>query len=123
MQICVESKNVRIDQGVRDYIAQRLGVAIGGHRHHIKRATVHLNDENGPRGGFDKRCRIEVVVPGSADVVVTEWHSHLGAAIDRAVERVTRAIIRSIERARTLTRRGDLRDLPAIAQTPSDEHS
>ena len=52
-------------------------------------ARVHLSDVNGPRGGIDKRCQVELHSEGNAPVVVTsiarDWHSALYSALQRAV--------------------------------------
>jgi hypothetical protein len=60
----------------------------------VQRARVHLDDVNGPRGGIDKRCRIELRAPAGRPVVVTsiatDWRCALDAALVRAVRALTR---------------------------------
>ena len=34
--------------------------------------SVRLSDENGPRGGEDKRCRIQITFPGAPSVVIDD---------------------------------------------------
>ncbi len=72
---------------------------------------MKLSDENGPRGGEDKRCRVRVGVDGPQDVVVEDVESDLYIAIDRAADRAGRVVARRLERQRT--RRG--------APQPSDQ--
>jgi hypothetical protein len=54
----------------------------------VPRARVQLHDVNGPRGGVDKRCRIELRTRGAGAVVVTsmarDWHAALDTALARA---------------------------------------
>ena len=71
----------------------------------VPRAHVRLTDVNGPRGGVDKRCRVELRAPGSGTVVVTsiarDWRSALQDAVSRAVRAMRRAWQRARDRARS----------------------
>lgn len=61
---------------------------------------VSLMDQNGPRGGLDKRCRIEVDGGREPEVVTEETHADLHAAINRATERTGRSFARALERVK-----------------------
>ena len=61
---------------------------------------MRLSDINGPRGGRDKRCRIQVPFAGKPNVVIEDTESDLYVAIDRAAERAERAVVRRLERLR-----------------------
>ena len=50
----------------------------------IQRVVMRLSDINGPRGGADKRCHLQVVLAGLPDVVVEDIEADLYVAIDRA---------------------------------------
>jgi hypothetical protein len=54
------------------------------------RVRVHLSDINGPRGGIDKRCQVELITDGGKPVVVTslakDWFSALQSASARAAQ-------------------------------------
>ena len=54
---------------------------------------------NGPRGGKDKRCCIQVPFPGTRNVVIEDTEADLYVAIDRAADRAARAVSRRLERA------------------------
>jgi predicted RecB family endonuclease len=64
------------------------------------RVRVHLSDINGPRGGIDKRCQIEMITDGGKPVVVTslakDWYSALQSALTRA----TRSLLHNWQRSR-----------------------
>jgi ribosome-associated translation inhibitor RaiA len=62
---------------------------------------VRLSDENGPRGGRDKRCRIRVGIAGAQSVVIEDTEADLTVAIDRAAERAARVLVRRLERQRS----------------------
>ena len=55
----------------------------------VPRVKMYLPDVNGPRGGVDKRCQVQLLANGRPDVVVTsvarDWCSALQSALGRAV--------------------------------------
>lgn len=67
----------------------------------VPRARVHLDDVNGPRGGVDKRCRIELRAPAGGPVVVTSMATDWRRALDAALARAVRALMRWWQRRRT----------------------
>ncbi len=82
----------------------------------IARARIQLADMNGPRKGVDKMCQIELATTGSGTVVVTataeQWHS----ALDDALQRASRMLLRHRQR-RSVRGRATLRRLDAIETT------
>lgn len=64
----------------------------------VQRVRIMLSDVNGARGGIDKRCHVEMrTLTGSTVVVVamaTNWH----AAVDLALDRASRTLLRSWRR-------------------------
>ncbi len=62
---------------------------------------MRLSDINGPRGGADKRCHLQVVLDGLPDVVIKDTEANLYVAIDRATDRAERTLVRKIDRQRT----------------------
>ncbi len=80
------------------------------------RARVCLTDLNGPRGGQDKQCRVELNMPGSAAVVVTAVAPDWIRALDKALARAAQAFWR-------LRRRGSAARRRAAANFASMEDS
>lgn len=66
----------------------------------VPRARVCLSDLNGPRGGVDKRCRVELRAAGTSPVVVTSVARHWRSALDAALSRAARALLRLWQRER-----------------------
>jgi ribosome-associated translation inhibitor RaiA len=65
---------------------------------------MRLSDINGPRGGVDKCCRLQVVLDGLPDVVVEDIETDLYVAIDRAASRAGRTSRRRLTRWREKAR-------------------
>jgi ribosome-associated translation inhibitor RaiA len=78
----------------RDVAVRRVQFAMRRLSWIAPRARVQLSDINGPRGGVDKRCRIQLKTQGGGTVVITslarDWRSALDTALDRAAHAVLR---------------------------------
>jgi len=85
---------------VGDHARRRLGFALGRFADRITTVWLRLSDLNGPRGGVDKQCRIEVRGVNQWEVVVEDRDCDVYVAIDRAADRVGRAVGRTVERLR-----------------------
>jgi Sigma 54 modulation protein / S30EA ribosomal protein len=84
----------------RDYIARKLGIKLGRFVSSIERITVRLSDVNGPKGGRDLKCQIKVVLSGLRSVVVHQTESTLTRTIERAIDAVSVAVHRTVQRRR-----------------------
>ena len=70
----------------------------------VPRARICLSDDNGPRGGVDKRCQIEVSTQQGGVLVVTTVARDWRTALDHALARVARAVVRRLRRSQPQTR-------------------
>lgn len=68
------------------------------------RVKVHLSDVNGPRGGIDKSCRIELMSERTGTVVITSLAKNWSSALQSALTRAVRALLNNWQRTRTRTR-------------------
>ena len=60
----------------------------------VPRAEVQMSDVNGPRGGIDKRCQVKLRTDGAGSVVVASVASDWRTALDNALTRATRFLLR-----------------------------
>jgi len=100
MQIVIQARGFDLSPGLREHVERRLRFALDWAHHHVRRVSVGLSDLNGPRGGEDKCCRVQVTMAGAADVVVQDIETDLYVAIDRAVDRAGRTLARRVARLR-----------------------
>jgi len=103
MKVEIHSRDFPITRAMRAHIERRLGFALKAGYEHVKRVLVRLSDVNGPRGGNDKRCQLEVLLPGQT-VVVKDTKADLYVAIDRAASRASRGVMRWLGRKRDVKR-------------------
>jgi len=64
----------------------------------VPRAEVQMSDVNGPRGGIDKRCQVELRTDGSGSVVVDSVAKDWRTALDNALARAARFLMRQWRR-------------------------
>jgi len=60
----------------------------------VPRAEVHMSDVNAGRGGIDKRCQVELTTDGAGSVVVTSVAKEWRTALDNALARAARSLMR-----------------------------
>lgn len=104
MEIEIQAQGFAVTAALRAYLAKRLEAALGPFKRQVRRVVARLGDENGPRGGYDKTCRIGVSVGGAPDVFAADTRPDLYAAIDCAVDRLAVALSRRLNRRRNLLR-------------------
>jgi ribosome-associated translation inhibitor RaiA len=104
MKVIVRSKQLQVGEPVRAHVERRLEFSLGRFSPQILWAKVQLMDINGPRGGEDKVCRMEVRLLPRGSVFVEDSDAELLVAVDRAADRAATAIVRALERTRDLRR-------------------
>ena len=98
MRIDLHCDGVEAPPALRDYVARRMRVAIGRFRDHIQWARVKVADVNGPKGGADKRCVVQLRLRNLPDVVFAITQLEVRAAVDEAADRVARVLAQRLRR-------------------------
>ncbi len=83
MRIDLHCDGVETAPGLRDYVAQRMRSSIGRFRDHIQWARVKVAEVNGPEGGADKRCVVQLRLRNLPDVVFAITQIDVRAAVGR----------------------------------------
>jgi ribosome-associated translation inhibitor RaiA len=97
----------------RTIAESRIHATLRRWRHRVAKVRVFLEDDNGPRGGFDTSCRL-VVDPQRGPSIVTRGRASdaegaLFEALQRALRRVQRREERRVSKQRSRSARRDLR--------------
>ena len=111
MQVLFDSRDADGER-LRAVAVRRLRLALRRLSWLVPRARVLLSDVNGPRGGVDKRCRVELRTPVSGPVVVTSMAQDWRAALETALARAARALRRAWQRARGRARTEPITEAP-----------
>ncbi|WP_374349045.1 HPF/RaiA family ribosome-associated protein [Chitinimonas sp.] len=100
MKTDIKARNFLLTEALSQHVERRLDFALGRLDAHIHKVTVRLSDINGPRGGIDKHCHIQVSLHHLPDVVIEDCEADLYIAINRASERASRTVMRKLGRQR-----------------------
>lgn len=103
MQVIFETRDPEAAQ-LRPLAERRVRLALRRLNWLAPRARVHMSGVNGPRGGIDKRCQVELTTDSTGPVVITsmarDWRSALHSALARAVQ----VLLQTWQRARKVRR-------------------
>ena len=75
-------------QDVAQSIQALIETGLGHFREFITRVDAYLSDENGSKGGIDKRCLIEVNPRGASPMAAHFTADNVRAAVDGAVAKL-----------------------------------
>jgi ribosome-associated translation inhibitor RaiA len=103
MQVQIETRDPRSAE-YRDLAEHRVRFVMRRLAWMVSRAQVQLSDVNGPRGGVDKRCQVMLKTNGRSVVVISSTASDWRAALDTALSRASRLLLRALRRNRDPSR-------------------
>lgn len=112
MQVIFESRDPQGAE-LRDLAIARLKFVMRRLSSRVPRAKLLLSDINGPRGGVDKRCQLELTTDGTGTVVITSVARDWRSAIDHTLARASRVVQRTWQRSRQEA--GPARGRPPVA--------
>jgi ribosome-associated translation inhibitor RaiA len=93
MQVLFKSRHPKATD-LRDLTERRVRFVLRRVGWRVPRAEVQMSDVNGPRGGIDKRCQVELRTDGAGSVVAAAVASDWRTALDNALARATRFLMR-----------------------------
>jgi len=103
----VRTQGVALPEALAVYMRAKLGTRLGTFALQIERVTARFEDLNGPRGGVDTECRLQIAMVARPDLVVRERAVDARRAFDGACRSAARAVKHSLERAGHSAGRGD----------------
>jgi len=102
MRLSISGDSLKLSEAFQEYIACRLHFALGRFASAVRHVSVRVADVNGPRGGSDKRCHMEVRLRARRcrPLSLTTDDTDLRVAVDRSAKRMARNVARELERRR-----------------------
>jgi putative sigma-54 modulation protein len=98
MNVKIRCADFELTEAIRAHAERRLAFAVSRWSDQLSDIQVRLEDINGPRGGDDKICRIQMRLKGHGEHVVEAHDSDLYQAIGIASERAGRKLERALSR-------------------------
>lgn len=103
MQVHIESRALHAAT-LRDLAQRRVRFVMRRLAWLVPSAKVQLSDVNGPRGGVDKRCQVELQPLGLPPIVTTCVAADWRQALDQALKRAARTLMRQWHRHQAVPR-------------------
>lgn len=97
MQVVFQSRHPQAT-ALRDLTDHRVRFVLRRLGWLVPRVEVKMSDVNGPRGGVDKRCQVELRTDGQGAVVVASVANDWRTALDNALGRAVRFLLRQWRR-------------------------
>jgi putative sigma-54 modulation protein len=120
MRIDIKGSGFPITTALMDHTERRLRFALTRSSDRIVRVAVLVGDSNGPRGGEDKFCRVQIHLKRAPQVLIEDIGTELYAVIDRAAERAGHNVARRVDRLKENIREARLNPLRSPPDDVSD---
>ncbi len=101
MRLFIHSQDSQKIKSLRSVIETKLADVLTRFGPQVSRATVYLADQNGPRGGVDKLCRIVVKLRRQGEITVEDRACRWFSAVTGALGRLRNSIHRKLAKWRT----------------------
>jgi putative sigma-54 modulation protein len=98
MNIEIKQDKVELQNSLITNIRQHIATDLKRFDRLIRRVCVKIADINGPHGGEDKSCRIQVFVKRAKSLIIEERGASLLAVAGRAIARIDMAMFRMADR-------------------------
>ena len=100
MQTVIHSNDFELTSALNSFIKQHTKKSMRACSDQVERIVVRLKDVNGPKGGDDKECSVEVKLANFAPIVVRKRSSDAYASIRQALGRASRTTLRKLGKRR-----------------------
>jgi putative sigma-54 modulation protein len=111
MQLQLHPRGLHLGRGLKSRILDHAEASLNRFAKRIRGITICLADVKGPRGGVDKVCQVAVLLNRGATIRSCRTDASLSAAVSRALDRATQAVVRRLERQRKRAARPRRRSL------------
>jgi len=120
MRIDIKGSGFPVSTALMNHVERRLRFALTRRCDRIVRVAVLVGDSNGPRGGTDKFCRIQILLKRAPEVLIEATGAELYAVIDRVADRAGRNVAKRIDRLKENVRSKRPKPLRSPAGDASD---
>ncbi len=93
MNLTIRHDGFEMTEAIDLHVRDRLTAALDQHATHIRAVAITVRDENGPKGGVDKSCQVQVDLDFRREpVLVKKLHEDLYLAITEAADTIKRTV-------------------------------
>lgn len=104
MQVEIRSRSAELDAVQTEWVRRRLDFALARFGSRIRKVAVTFEDLNGPRGGVDQKCRIDLQLSSGERLLAEVVHEDVEPAAAMAFERIARRVRDELAKRREVRR-------------------
>ena len=102
MQTIIQSNDFELTHALDHFIKANVEKSMSACAAQVERLTVRIKDINGPKGGYDKECCVEVTLANYSPIVVSKRSSDAYESIRKALGRASRTTLRKLGKRRAI---------------------
>lgn len=104
MKIDIRSNNVQIGSAFKSRVKDKIRRLFLRSGSKIENVVISLSDVNGPKGGLDKQCKIQLKIDGAGSILTSSRHQSVYQAFAASMRKAGIALSRTQEKARSIKR-------------------
>jgi putative sigma-54 modulation protein len=97
MDIEIHGRHIELSETLKAHVERKLQFSLNRFEQHISKIHINLSDINGPKGGRDKQCTVQVHFAKMNEIVIKDTQASLSLAIDRTLQRAARSVARKVD--------------------------
>ena len=105
MKLSIVDRDKCLTAPIRALARRRLLFALSRFDPKLDNVTLTVGDLNGPKGGVDKRCQLQIKLRYGENVILTNLDSTVEVCVSRLADRAGRTIARRVSRLNESYRR------------------
>ncbi len=102
MKIDIQAKQLKLGQTFKHNIKVKIRRLFQHSIEHIDHINITVADINGPKGGEDKVCKINVSVGGMPNILVSAREASAYKAVTQAIRKASASLNRQRQKARNI---------------------
>ena len=104
MNITTRAQDFELTDAIDHFVRTRLQAGLQRFESDVIAIDAYMKDENGPKGGHDKRVVIRTRLRNRQLIAVDTTHEDLYAAVTMGIKRTKRAVRRQLRKSRRINR-------------------
>lgn len=101
MDLTLRHDGFEMSEAIDSHVRGRFTAALDQHITHVRGVGVTLRDENGPRGGVDMTCQVQIDLASRHEpVIIKKQHEDIYLAVTDAADAVKRTIGKLVNKAK-----------------------
>lgn len=102
MKIDIQAKQLKLGQTFKQNVKVKIRRLFQHNSEDVNRINITVADINGPKGGDDKVCKVNVSVGGGKNILVSARDSSAYKAVTQAIRKASATLSKQRQKARDI---------------------